>query len=99
MQVEHRQCTDPIERIVQKALDAIGMAYVLEGEVPEANQTLDFWLPDAGVYIECKQFHSNRIADQMSCAPNVIAIQGRRSAEMFAAMLIRSGYKGGRDAG
>ena len=37
-----------------------------------------------------KQFHSDRIAEQMSRAPDVIAIQGRRSAVLFAEILMRS---------
>lgn len=83
----HKPCDDPIERIVQIALEAACIEYVLEGECGSAVQTLDFWLPDHGVYIECKQLHSPRIAVQMSRAPNVIAIQGRKAAELFAALI------------
>lgn len=80
----HRICEDPIERIIQVALEAAMIEYVLEGEVPSAGQTLDFWLPAFGLYIECKQYHTPRIADQMSRAPNIIVLQGRASAEFFA---------------
>jgi hypothetical protein len=83
----HRICDDPIERIVQIALERADIVYVLEGECPDAGQTLDFWLPHYDVYIECKQFHTPRIADQMSRAPNIIAIQGRPAAELFAAAI------------
>jgi len=84
----HRICTDPIERIIQVALEQASIRYVLEGECKDAGQTLDFWLPDHGLYIECKQFHSERIADQMKQAPNIIAVQGRPAAEFFAAQVI-----------
>lgn len=46
-----------------------------------APHNLDFHLPDHDVFIEVKQFHSDRIAEQMSRAPNVIAVQGRAAVE------------------
>lgn len=48
---------------------------------------LDFYLPDLDIYIEVKQFHSDRIAKQMARRPNVIAIQGRGAVLTFCAML------------
>lgn len=83
----HHPCADPMERAVQVALEAGGIDYLLEGEVPHSGQTLDFWLPAYGLYIECKQFHSPRIADQMARAPNIIALQGRPAVEFFARLL------------
>lgn len=73
--------TDPMERIIADALDAANIRYKTGhgGHAP-----LDFYLIDFDVHIEVKQFHSNRIAEQMSRAPNVIAIQGRAAAEWFA---------------
>lgn len=72
---------DPIEEITANALTAAGVAF----EFPE--NELDFYLPEIGIYIEVKQFHSSRIAEQMSRAPNVIAIQGREAALAFAALI------------
>jgi hypothetical protein len=48
---------------------------------------LDFYLPDFDVYVEIKQFHSNRIAEQMSRRDNVIAIQGRKAMDCFEKMM------------
>ena len=69
---------DPIEKIVADALEAADLVF---GESPVG---LDFYLPDYKLHIEVKQFHSDRIAEQMSRAENVIAIQGREAAEWFA---------------
>ena len=79
---------DPMEKIMRDALDREGFVYTQDGRHGgEANNGLDFFLPDYGVHIEVKQFHSARIADQMSRAPNVIAVQGRDAVEFFAALL------------
>jgi hypothetical protein len=73
---------DPIEAIVEDALRDADISYT------QTHPTrLDFHLPDHDLFIEVKQFHSPRIADQMSRAPNVIAIQGRMAAEFFAALI------------
>lgn len=77
---------DPIEKIVRTALDAAGISYQCAGE-NHFDQTLDFYLPDYGTFIEVKQFHSERISRQMAQAPNIIAIQGRGAAETFARMI------------
>lgn len=75
---------DPIEFIVRNALAMRGVDFV---EEPHAPNGLDFYLPESGVSIECKQFHSPRISEQMSRVPNVIAIQGKDAALAFYAML------------
>jgi hypothetical protein len=77
--------SDPIERMVADALDKAGIAYVAETD-PRACG-LDFYLPNVGVHIEVKQFHSERIADQMSRADDVIVIQGRWAAEIFCGLI------------
>lgn len=75
---------DPIEAIIREALTKAHIRFI-EGN--ENDACLDFFLPDHGIYIEVKQFHSERISEQMSRADNVIAIQGKLAAEMFAAAL------------
>jgi hypothetical protein len=82
-QLDKQQISDPMERMIADALDCNGIRYVHE----EPNTRLDFYLPDFDVYIEVKQFHSDWIARQMSRASNVIALQGRRSCELFAALI------------
>lgn len=77
---------DPMEEMVGRALAAAGVRFTTPAETrpaPGSSHTLDFHLLDYDLYIEVKQFHSDRIAEQMSRAPNVIAIQGRAAAEWF----------------
>lgn len=76
---------DPIELIVAKGLDFAGVKYTHESD--NKKQSLDFHLPDVDVYIECKQFPTDRTSKQIAGFPNVIVIQGRRAAEMFVSML------------
>jgi hypothetical protein len=74
--------SDPIEKIVADGLTRAGIIFLLDDVA-----ALDFYLPAYDVYIEVKQFHTKRIAEQMSRADNVIAIQGRRAAEWFSGVL------------
>lgn len=75
--------SDPMERMIAEALDAAGISYT-------CGPRLDFHLPDHDVWIEVKQFHSDRIAAQMATQPNVIVAQGRVAVGTLAAM-IRAG--------
>lgn len=77
--------TDPLERILAAALDRAGIAYTTERDGDTL--ALDFHLTEADVYVEVKQFHTPRIAEQMSRAPNVIAVQGRVAVEWLAGIL------------
>ena len=79
---------DPMEKMMREALEREGFAYTEDGKPGgEVNRALDFHLTDYGIHIEVKQFHTPRIAEQMSRAPNVIAVQGRDAVEFFAALL------------
>jgi hypothetical protein len=71
---------DSLEQAVADALNRANVRYVRDrdGAVPE---NLDFYLPDADLFIEVKRFHSERIAAQMSRAPNIIAVQGQAAVE------------------
>lgn len=75
---------DPMEGMIRGALKRAAIRYV-EGDRNDAR--LDFFLPDHGIYIEVKQFHSDRIGEQMSRAPNVIAVQGRQAVEWLVALI------------
>lgn len=82
--LENREAVvDPVEKIIADALDGAGIAYKCGYE----RYALDFELVGIGVYIECKQFHSDRISDQMARHENVIAIQGIHAARTFAKMI------------
>ena len=74
--------TDPMEKIIADALDRASIRYHMENHAK-----LDFYLPDHDLYIEVKQFNSERVTRQMARAPNVIAIQGVKAAEWFATIL------------
>jgi hypothetical protein len=64
---------DPMEAMIETALIAAGIDYQHSHANPVG---LDFYLPTLDLHIEVKQFHTNRIAEQMSRAPNVIVAQG-----------------------
>lgn len=73
--------SDPMERLIADALDSIGEPY-------QTNiLALDFYLPNRDVFIEVKRMHSDRIAEQMSRADNVIAAQGVAAVSLLADML------------
>lgn len=77
---------DPIEKIIAEALDSRGFEYVCDGE--GETKGLDFYLQRYDLYIEVKQFHTDRVAEQMSRAKNVICIQGEGAARAFADWLV-----------
>lgn len=81
---------DPTEDIVRKALDAANIIYSTERD--ERNHDLDFYLIEHAIHVEVKQFHTDRISEQMSRVPNVIAIQGKEAAQFFA-LMIREAFK------
>lgn len=78
---------DPMEVMVLKALHASGEPFE-HGPAVEAH--LDFHLPNRGVHIEVKQFHSDRIAGQMARVENVIVAQGAKAVGYLASLLSRS---------
>lgn len=72
---------DPMEAMIAYALDAAKIPYTRE------MNGLDFYLPTFDVYIEVKQFHSTRIADQMGRVDNVIAAQGRGAVSLLCGLI------------
>jgi hypothetical protein len=82
---------DHLEKKVAEALDEVGIEFVHESESKE--QGLDFYLPFFDVFIEIKQFHTDRISRQMSSKDNVIAAQGSKSVNLLVTMLLRSKLK------
>ena len=80
-------CADPMEILVGDALASAGICFVQDGTKGENTQGLDFHLTGRGVYVEVKRFHSERIASQMSRAPNVIAVQGEEAVRFFCELI------------
>lgn len=75
--------SDPIEKMVAAALDLHSIKW-------RRGAAADFFLPEYDTAIEVKQFYSPRIAKQMQHNHNVIVIQGRKAAECFAKLLLRT---------
>ena len=82
--------TDPMELIIAEALMLAGVKFRTDHPA-----RLDFHIPDAarsgdGVHIEVKRMHSDRIAEQMSRVPNVIAVQGEDAVRWLADLIERA---------
>lgn len=75
--------TDPIELIVSTALTRAGVVW----EDQHGHKELDFFLPEHGIQIECKQFYSDRISRQLSENKDVIVVQGKKAAMAFSKLL------------
>lgn len=77
---------DPMEQLIRDALSGAGIRFQTDdgGGNP---RNLDFYLPDLDLHIEVKQFHSERVAEQMARAENVIVAQGK-DAVIWLARLI-----------
>lgn len=89
-----REIADPIEREVAMVLAAAGIRFELGRET----RALDFYLPDFGVHIECKQFATPRSADQLERHRDVLLVQGRKAASFLAAALLRARQEGAEEA-
>lgn len=77
---------DPMERLVSEALDRARIKYATDegGGNPCG---LDFHLTDFDIHIEVKRFHSDRVADQMRRAENVIVAQGETAIRWLAELI------------
>ena len=71
---------DHLENAIEKALIEAKIKY-------KTKQRLDFYLPQHDVYIEVKQYHSDRSNDQLKSQENVIFIQGKKAVELFCKMI------------
>ncbi len=80
--------SDPIELIVAEGLIAAGIRYERE----ESGHLLDFYLPDFAIYIEVKQFPTERSFSQLAKSEhlNTILIQGRHAAHAFVRLIAGS---------
>jgi len=91
--------SDPVERMVAITLTHHNIRYALNVVSPVSNRrTLDFFLPDYGMYIECKRFATDRLHEQIKDLTNVIVIQGIEAAAAFDRLLTQV-YDNGYNAG
>jgi len=82
----------PVEKLVRDALIRAGVEFKYETDFsPEERQAgvLDFYLPESDTWIECKQFHADRVVNQLRDRENVILIQGMDAARAFFRLLVR----------
>lgn len=76
---------DDLERTIGEKLTDLNVEFVHESE--NKNQQLDFYLPTFDIYIEVKQFYSNRVTAQLYAQQNVILIQGRKSMDALMKLI------------
>jgi myo-inositol-1-phosphate synthase len=82
---------DDLEKQVADLLIERGVKFLHESQYNKGqDRVLDFYLPDFDVYIEVKQFHTERSSGQLSSQDNVILIQGRKSIEFLKQLKNRS---------
>ena len=91
---------DPMERLIEEARTQAGLNFTMEDRnsgrpSQDGDISLDFHLVDVDIYIEVKQFYSERTGRQLAQAENVIVAQGRRAVELLAGA-IRAGAFGKR---
>jgi hypothetical protein len=79
----------PMEAMVRRSLKDAGITFV-EGDANA--HRLDFDLPEFGLAIEVKRYHSERISEQMSRTPNVIVLQGEAAIRFFCEALTEATF-------
>jgi hypothetical protein len=72
---------DFLEKEVATALDEVGIDYLHASEVP--GQLLDFYIKDYHIYIEIKQYFTDRIIKQLAVHEEVILLQGKKAVRFF----------------
>lgn len=83
-----RHYADHLEKLVGDSLTEARINFDHESEGGIAAEFgLDFYIPAADVFIEVKQYHSDRIAKQTARANDVIVLQGENAVKLFATLL------------
>ncbi|MCY1374892.1 hypothetical protein D9M68_551420 [compost metagenome] len=80
-----KHISDFLEQSVADILAFHKIKFIHESENNKSN--LDFYLPDFDVYIEVKQYHSDRVLKQLSGKEDIILIQGKKSISMLKELL------------
>ena len=79
--------TDPIEAHVESTLYHAGVAYENDVEAPNGS-VLDFYCSKMDLFIEVKQFSTERTEKQIEGLTNVILVPGRQAAEQFRELVL-----------
>ncbi len=75
---------DPVEIVLERGFEKAGIEY---RRADDGQRHLDFYLPGLNIYVEVKQFHTPRVADQMARVPDIIVIQGMKAVVTFVKMI------------
>lgn len=81
------QTADPVEREVALTLAKHGIRYHRDLRHPMTGRVLDFFLIDHDLFVEVKQFHTDRLEQQIAGVTNVLVVQGMPAAKAFGALL------------
>lgn len=79
--------TDPVEERIANILSSLCIEFKRNVVAPNG-RNLDFHVLKPDVWIECKQFFSDRTNEQIAGLDNIILIQGIKAAEAFVDMLL-----------
>lgn len=96
-EMPHIDRPDPVETEMEMLLSRYGIAYTRPDKDPSSPITLDLYLPAFNLFIEVKQFHTDRIASQLRKVPQhvtAIVLVGPNSIDDFA-RLVESMRPGG----
>lgn len=77
--------SDFLEQAVADILTEKNISFIHESQ--NNGSTLDFFLPDYNIYVEVKQYHTDRVLTQLREQENVILIQGKKSVEFLKKLL------------
>lgn len=77
--------SDHLERMLGDTLTELNIPFIHESQ--GNGSRLDFYLPRSKVYIEVKQFHSDRVLNQLKSKDNIILLQGRGAVLAFIEFL------------
>lgn len=72
---------DHLEKALADFLVSKHISFIHESQNKE--QVLDFYLPGHGIYIEVKQYHTDRVTKQLAAQEEVILIQGKKALDFF----------------
>jgi hypothetical protein len=75
-----------LEKEIARRLDARDIEYERPEQLARHPTNLDFYIPEFDLYVEVKQFHTDRIASQISTVPkdsSVMVLVGPNSVDAF----------------
>ncbi len=73
---------NPLEVSIESVLTELNIRFEREGL-----HRLDFFLPDFNTYIEVKEYHTDRVNQQLKDHAEVILVQGKQAVETFCKLL------------